>query len=212
MSTAGDLTTTIISDLNRADTSLSDIVLIDVLSAIREYEAQRFYFNEMTLAVTVTATNTYALSLFAAAASPALADIIEVDGIEILVNNSRTYSLRQIGAQDMLRRQGNNYTGNPSFYAIYNQKVLIETTPSQVLTATMAAHVKFTPIAAFSDTNVWTNDASDLIRNATLKRLWGRKFKDYTAAQASGVAEQASLEALKRRTDALSGSKIDSYL
>lgn len=212
MSTVSDLCTTIISDLNRGDTSISDTILIDIISSVREYEAQRFYFNERLLPVTVTATNTYALSLFAAAGS-GIADIVEVDGIEITVNNSRTYELDLKGAQEILRRQGNLVTGNPSFYAIYNQSVLIETTPSQVLTATMSAHVKLTEIVAggFATSNAWTNDGFELIRNATLKRLWGRKYKDYQAAQAAQVAESSALAALQRKTDALSGSEMGSY-
>lgn len=211
MATVGNLCTTIISDLARSDVSLSDIVLIDIQSAVREYEAQRFFFNERTLQVTLSATDTYALSLFATAGSAA--DIVEVDGIDITVNG-RTYGLDIRGSQDILSRQGNGNTGNPSFYALFNQSVLIESKPTQALTASMYAHVKFTEIAAggFATTNVWTNDASELIRNAALKRLWGRRFKNYEAAQASAVAERDCLAALKRRTSALSGDSLDSYL
>lgn len=212
MATAGALCTTIIGDLNRGDTSLSDIVLIDIQSSIRDYEAQRFYFNEQPMAITFSASDTYALSLFAAAGS-GVSDIIEVDGIDITVSG-RTYPLTERGQQEMMARQGNGLTGNPSFYCVFNQKVLIESKPSAVVTAMLYGHVKFTEIAAggFTTSNPWTNDASELIRNATLKRLWGRRFKDYEAAQAAGIAEEAALKALKRRTDALSGSSLDGYL
>jgi hypothetical protein len=198
--------------LQRGDTSLSDIVLIDIQSSIRDYEAQRFYFNEKTLSITLSATDTYALSLFAAAGS-GVSDIIEVDGIEVTVS-SRTYPLTNRGADEMHSMQGNGLTGNPSFYGLFNQSVLIESKPSAAITATMAAHVKFTEIAAagFSTSNAWTNDASELIRNATLKRLYGRRFKDYEAAQAAGIAEQSALQALQRRTNALSGDSVDGYL
>lgn len=212
MATAGNLCTTIIGDLARGDTSISDIILIDIQSSIRDYEAQRFYFNEKPLPVTFSATDTYALSIFAAAGS-GVSDIIEVDGIEITVSG-RTYDLSERGANEMRSRQGNGLTGNPSFYAVFNQSVLIETKPTAAITATMAAHVKFTEIAAagFATSNPWTNDASELIRNATLKRLWGRRFKDYEAAQAARIAETQALAALKRRTDALTGSSLDGYL
>jgi hypothetical protein len=139
-----------------------------------------------------------------------VADIIEVDGIDI-TTSGRTYELSQLGSQDMLRRQGNGYTGNPSFYAIYGQKILIESTPAQALTATMAAHVKFAEVS-ISSSNVWTNDAFELIRNASLKRLWGRRYREFENAAAAAQAEQLTLQALQRRTDALSGSKLTGYL
>lgn len=212
MATVGSLCTTIIGDLGRGDTSISDIVLIDIQSSVREYEAQRFFFNEKSLAITFSATDTYAMTLFAAAGS-GVAEVVEVDGINITVSG-RTYDLDPRGAQDILARQGNGNTGNPSFYALFNQSVLIESKPTQALTATMYAHVKFTEIAAggFATTNVWSTEASELIRNATLKRLWGRRFKNYEASQAAAIAERDCLAALKRRTSALSGDSLDSYL
>jgi hypothetical protein len=212
MATAGGLCTTIISDLGRGDTSLSDIVLIDIQSAIRDYEAYRFYFNERALSVTLSATDTYALSLFAAAGT-GISDIIEVDGIEIAVS-SRTYDLTEKTSAELHSRQGNGLTGYPSLYAIFNQSVLIESKPSPAVISTAFCHVKFTEIAAggFSTTNVWTNDASELIRNAALKRLWGRRFRDYDAAQAAERAEGQALRALQRRTEALAGDRIEGFL
>ena len=65
MSSVGDLTTVIISDLGRGDTSLSDIILTDIRSSISQYENERFYFNEQFLTATFSATDTYALNLWA---------------------------------------------------------------------------------------------------------------------------------------------------
>jgi hypothetical protein len=212
MATVANLCTTIIGDLQRADTSLSDIVLIDIQSSIRDYETQRFYFNEKLLSVTLSATDTYALSIYAAALS-GVSDVIEVDGLDVSIS-SRTYSLRELTPRDLIARQGNGLTGNPSFYAIFNQSVCIESKPTPAVVSTMMAHVKFTEIAAggFSTTNVWTNDASELIRNATLKRLWGRRFQNMEAAQAAAIAEASALKALQRRTDAVAGSTLAGYL
>lgn len=213
MASASDLVTTIISDLNRADTSLSDIVMIDVLSSIRDYEAYRFFFNETTLALTLTATDTYALSLFAAAGS-GVSDVIEVDGLDVTAGG-RTYELDERGARYVLDLQGLGQTGNPSYFATFNQSILINSTPNLVLTGTLTAHVKFAD-TSISSSNAWTNVASELIRNATLKRLWGRKFRGadgaMEAAQAAAVGEQAALAALQRRTDALSGSSMEPYI
>jgi hypothetical protein len=212
MATVGALCTTIIGDLQRSDTSLSDIVLIDIQSSIRDYEAQRFYFNERLLSVTFSNTYTYALSLYAAAGS-GIADIIEVDGITVAVSSTRSYDLEEKTSNWVMSRLNNAVLGYPEFYALFNQSVLIDPYPAsgQNYTSTMAAHVKFTEIAAggFATSNVWTNDASELIRNATLKRLYGRRFKSPEDAAMAAEGERLALAALRRRTDAVSGGRLE---
>lgn len=211
MATSGDLVTTIISDLGRNDTSLSDIVLLDVQSAVAEYESYRFHFNEQIMSITLSSTDTYALSLFAAVGS-GVSDIIEVDEMILQVSPTRTYPLdeRPYGVVAML--QANGITGYPRDFCIYNQAAIIYPKPNQVYTLAMSAHVKLTPITDFSANNAWTNDASNLIRNAALKRLWGRRFRDMEAAQAVAMAEQNALQALQHRATALSGSTLTPYI
>lgn len=215
MATAGDLCTTIIGDLGRSDVSLSDIVLIDIQSSIRDYEAQRFYFNEQKLAVTLSVTDTYALSLFAAAGT-GVSDVIEIDRLEVVISASRTYEISERGFNEWagLAGGGSGIVGYPEFYAIWGQALKIYPMANAAYVANMWAHVKLTAIAAggFSTSNAWVNDASELIRNATLKRLWGRRFRDFDAAQAAGVAERDALMALRRRTDALSGGSLEAHL
>lgn len=214
MATVGALTTTIIGDLNRGDLSISDIVLIDIKSAVRDYEAYRFYFNERQLSITLSATNTYALSLWTAT-DATLGDIIEVDALTVLINGNRRYQVTQRSHSDMVDLEyGPGIPGgNPENWCIYNQSIIIDTYPNPAITGTIRAHVKFADMGtAFTDDSPWTNDAKELIRNATLKRLWGRRFKSYDDAQAAAQGEQAALAALQRRTSALAGSVIGGYL
>lgn len=216
MATVGNLVTTIIGDLRRVDASLSDIVLVDIQSSIREYETHRFYFNEQKMSITLSATDTYALSLFAAAGS-GVSDVIEVDWMNIQVATNRTYILDEVTSQtlDMVSGGTTSLTGYPQMYTVFNQAIRIyPMAASTGLTSSIFGHVKFTEIAAgaFTATNPWTNDASDLIRNATLKRLWGRRYKDYDAAKACQLAELDSLRALQRRTEALSDQRLAGYL
>jgi len=213
--TAGDLCTTIINDLNRNDTSLSDTVLLNIQSSITEYETQRFYFNEQILTCTLSATDTYSLALWDASGNN-VSDVIEVDFMEIVINATRNYQLQEFTSQDLalLSSNAQGIRGYPTHFSIFNQAIKIYPQANTEYTGRIYAHVKFSPIptGGFSVSNPWTNDGADLIRNATLKRLWGRKFRDYDAAQAAGVAEQASLLALRRRTDALSDQRISGYL
>ena len=203
----------IINDLNRGDTSLSDIILLDIQSAITQYETQRFYFNDGAVAsLTLSVTNTYALSLWVSTQGGVIDDIIEIDSIQVTIGATRNYTLIEKPYRyiDDLDQGAPTLMGYPQYFAIWNQSVRVYPKPSAalVLAANMSAHVRFANLNQPTDMNPWTVDGADLIRNATLKRLYARRFRDYDGAQAVGMLEQDALLALQRRTEALAGSRI----
>lgn len=212
MATAGDLCTQIIGDLQRGDVSLSDIVLVDIKSAIREYENTRFHFNELLMLVTLSATDTYALSLFATAGS--VSDVIEIDNFDVIINSTRKYSLEEVTMRRMIGLNSSGITSYPEFFAYWNQALKVSPVPNAAYVSEMWAHVKFAEIAAggFATTNVWTNEGSELIRYAALKRIWGGRLKDPIQASSAREQEAVQLRALKRKTDGLGGSTIEPYL
>lgn len=208
MATISDLCTTIIGDLQRNDTSLSDIVLIDIQSSIREYEAQRFFFNEAKLTCTLSATDTYALTLFAPSG---VADVVEVDQVQCTANSS-TYDLDELNIREINSlNAANSGTGLPTRYAVFNQSLTIYPKAGSNYLATVWAHVRFNDVT-ISTTSVWSNAGFELIRNATLRRLWGRRFKQPELAQGATAMERDALTALQRRTEALAGNSIPGYL
>lgn len=215
MATLADLQASIIRDLARSDTSITDIVTFDIISAIREYESQRFYFNERSLSITLSATNTYALSLWVAT-DATLADIIEIDQMSVLINSgTRRYMLKPIGfnqIRDEIDTQPAQPTGNPTYYALWSQSIKLDSYPATAITGTIDCHVRLKELATGSDTNAWTNDAFELIRFAAQKRLQGVRFANPMAAQAAAEGERIHLAALRRKTDALTENVIRGYL
>lgn len=206
-----DLTVLIKSDLARNDVSLSDVILFDIRSAIRDYEAQRFYFNEKAMSVTLSNTNTYVLTLFATAASAA--DVIEVDDVQLNQGGFR-YRMDEIAWDRWVELDMGGITGPPTKYAVFNQSLYVDPMPAsgQNYVATMHGHVKYAEVTQGSDSNVWTLDGRELIRNAVLVRMYSRRFKDADLAIAAAQNEQRALAALQRRTDAQSGHIIRGYL
>lgn len=193
---------------------MSDVVLVDIKSSIIEYESQRFYFNEALLTCTLSATDHYALSAFATSVS-GVSDVIEADNFDVIINASRKYRLTELTYRDYIEVSANSSgnQGYPQFFSIWNRNIYIFPKANSVgYTGELWAHVKFSDIASFSASDVWSNEASDLIRNATLKRLWGRRYRDSDAAQMAAVAEQGSLQALRRKTQGLGGYVISGYL
>ena len=234
--TLSDLQQTIIQDLNRADTSLSDIILIDIQSSIRQYEGQRFYFNELAyLSIPLVSTvNVYPFSQWVTAAQnnvitstatndtqgigAQIDDVIEVDSLQITVGASlstaiRNYTLieKPYRLIDDLDQGSPTLMGYPQYYAPFQKAIRIYPRVSPnlpLMTANLSGHVRFAPLSQPNDSNPWTNDAADLIRNATLRRLWQRRFRDAEGAEVSQQLEQESLQALQRRTSAQAGARI----
>src|SRR6185312_16972823 len=140
-----------------------------------------------------------------------------IDFLNVAVNSTRTIQLDERTSKDLDLISGGSTSinGYPQFYAVFNQSLRIfPMAASTGYVSNMYAHVRLTQIAAggFSTSNGWTNEGSDLIRNAALKRLWGRRFKDYEAAQAAAAGEAAALKNLQRRMSALANQQIAAYL
>lgn len=197
-------------DMIRSD--LTTVAANAILESIRKYEGHRFFFNEATLSVTLSATNTYALSLFAAAGS--VADVIEIDAFEVVVNPSRIYPLTPVSFGEMIELD-NGISGTQSYpqvYTLWQQAVRVYPVPNGTYTGLMSAHVKFTELSAGADSNAWTTDAKELIRCAAQKLIYGRYLKDQQNALTMQQLEMEALHALDRRTDALVPSRMTGCL
>lgn len=204
------LQTLVTGDMNRSD--LTSVAANAIVESIRKYEGHRFFFNERTMTVTLTATNTYALSLFAAAGLPAasIADVIEVDAFELVVNPTRIYPLTPVSFGEMIELDDGiaSIQGYPQIYTLWQQAVRIYPIPNGVYTGLMSAHVKFTELSAGADSNAWTTDAKELIRCAAQKVIYARYLKDQQNALGMQQLEMEALHALDRRTDALVPSRM----
>jgi len=207
------LTTKIIRDLSRGDLSISDALIPYIQSTVLDYEETRLYFNEQQISLTISLTNTYALSLFATAGS--VADIIEVDrdGVRVTVNG-RNYGLKEKSWRVLANMNTGVGTmqGYPTDYSIFNQALQIFPQPNATMTLTIDAHVRFTELVNLSDSNPWTVEGRNLLRYGTCARYTGAYLRDTAAAQMFTAAEQRSLASLLRRTEAMSGTTIPGSL
>lgn len=205
----------VVADLARADLSAT-VVPDAILDAIREYEGHRFYFNEQLLTLTLSATNTYALSLFASTASLTVVDIIEVDSFRVNIGTSRSFTLSE-QPWSYINDIDSNVAGTPGYPDIFSywaQSIRVYPIPSATIamTGTISAHVKFKELSAGADSNPWTNDAKHLIRAAAARIVAQRYIRDETVYVGTDNAEQRALAGLQRRTEALSGSRLRSFL
>jgi hypothetical protein len=88
----------------------------------------------------------------------------------------------------------------PRFYT-YNNFTLRLTPPSSYPgTLTVVAAVKFAPLASESDTNMWLQEASEMIRASAKRRLCLNVFHDREMAEGNAILEREQREYLERET------------
>lgn len=222
-----ELQARISTDLNRAEfdssTTLgSTNILYDIVSVVRNYEAQRFWFNEQQLGPkTITTTTTFALTTWCPGTDAHTAsDIIELDSVKVYVGGLpavRTYTLEAKGwiELDHIDAMSRSTSGYPQYYAVLGGNLRVYPKPtnfSPKLMIQLAAHVKFPDLAATTDTNCWTKEAKELIRCATERWIWLRRLRDPDSAQIVAEMEQTAYQALKRRTEALTEHRLRIHL
>jgi len=203
---ANDLTallTLVTGELNRGDVTSAQITT-EIQSAIRDYEALRFWFNEKSIQFTISATVTYALSTLAAKVSGA-DDIIEVDDLSVQVSGY-WQSMQEVTWEEYgVRAVATTVTGIPTIYSIFDESLYIWPMPDTTYTGALTAHIKYTELSAGADTNPWCTDARELVRNAALARIFMWRLRDPDNARMAQYGAEQALNFLMRRTDAQSG-------
>lgn len=153
MSDLGTMQTRIANELARSD--LTTEIAAAIQTAITFYERQRFHFNEgKSTAATVANQQSYALPT----------DFLYEDLLEITVNSTK-YGLTKQLYQDLERSTTlATFTGWPSFYAMYDEKLWLYPIPNGVYTLTMPYVKRLAALSLSADTNAWMTSAEEVIR------------------------------------------------
>ena len=137
-----------------------------IQSAIRHYQRKPFYFNQKKASTfsTVASQEYYT--------STDLADIPNILKFDGFVIGSSKNPVKKVDFDTIDALQTGTVTGEPIWYAYYNQKIRLYPIPNAVYTATLAYVYRLTALSADGDTNAWVDevDAEELIRQSA-KRL-----------------------------------------
>lgn len=152
----------LLSPLSDSSLTLSPIKNA-IQSAIAKWEREPFYFNEaftQSLFSTVAAQEFYTTTDAAMiATSPYLLKL------HILVNANRyTLELRTWQYLEDISVNPAN-TGEPVDYAYMAEQLRFYPIPNGVYPVTLSGTKRFSNLSADADTNIWTQDAFDLIRS-----------------------------------------------
>ena len=164
-----------------------------ILTAIKHYERKPWWFNQKVGTFsTVAAQELYT--------SSDLTDIPKIVIIEsMLMGSSSTTKapLRGIDNSNIDELQDGSVTGDPEFYARFADKIRLYPIPSAVRTMTVSYVYKLTALSADADTNAWTDECEELIRQAAKRILATDILHADDMAARYGALEQVAHDNLR---------------
>jgi hypothetical protein len=197
MATYGGAVDLILTELNRADTSITAVVEREILKAIEYYGPYKFWFNEARVSFTASNTIYYALENMSAY-------LFEIDQACVTVSGS-VLELDLQSHADLQTQDMTGVTGYPTDYALFANQIRLYPKPASGTTyqVDLDGTKRIATLSASTDTNEWTDEALNLICARVEKNICARKFKDFDSAQMYQVAEDQELQRLKERGDKL---------
>ena len=198
MTTYGEMKARIASELHRSD--LTGYISSAVLSAIAFYESSRFFRGEKRGTFsTIAAQRFYGTTTASPGTLPD--DVVEIDSITTTVNN-RIYKLDQVSYEHLedIDAGVTPLSGYPRLWAWYAEQIRLYPSPNAEYLMTMSYQHERPVLSADADTNFWTEDGEELIRNRAKKDICMSVLYDGEKAQMCAAMESAALKSLKAQT------------
>jgi len=185
MPTYADLKQFIIADMTRDDLEddLSALLDMHVANACEAYANERFWFNS-ALATAVTTSGNPLVAL------PATIRVAE----RVTIPTSRRDLLPMSSLPE------DTAQGEPIYFSAFNEDIRLYPTPNAALTLNVYGIARIAAPTADNDSNIWTNEARQLIASHVRMSLYRDKFRDLEAAQAAAAARNDALTYLQRET------------
>lgn len=193
MANYGDMKSRIADEI--ADSTLTSQIVLAINSAIKHHERREFYFNTKVGTFLTVAAQEY----YGSAANADIPSIIRILGMKV-TSGGYKYDVTGSPFSEIDSAQDGTLTGTPRNYSYFSERIRLYPIPAAVETITMAYVYRLTALSADSDSNAWTDDAEELIRQRAKLILATDTLRDIDMAQAAGVMESTALNALLKET------------
>jgi hypothetical protein len=208
MTTFAVMKARIVSETVRDDLTATQLGAV-VNDAIKQFEGQRFAFNEGRYRIlTVAGTEYYDLItptlLTSAGAAVGTGErLLELDDITCAVN-SQPYRLCPRTQQRINEWQTTTYQGQPADYTLYGQQLRIFPIPDAEYQLDLMglARLSPAPLSADSDTNAWMTEGEVLIRSHAKMLLYRDVLRDPDGASLAVEAVKDEHMGLMRKMGA----------
>lgn len=176
MATLGAMRTRIADELQIDATTYSVDIDRAIFSSIKKYDDKDFWFLETAPAIVLfTATSIYSLTVML----PNRSEVMNVR-LELTPGLGTMYMKTQQELIDMDFDE--NFTGQPAYWAIHHDSLMIQPTPQRTFTAQVWYSLRNSMTASASASSVWTTEAEELIRLTAEVDLLENRIKDYDEA------------------------------
>lgn len=168
-----------------------------ILSAIKFYERKRFYFNQDT----DTFSTVIGQANYGSAALAAIPNIITIDSMKLTLSDGTSKDdIVPVTYETIDAADDGTQSGDPGYFSYYQQQIRLFPLPSAVRTVTISFVYRLTALSAAGDSNAWTDDAEELIRNRAASEIWDKVLKEEARADRCRIWEQQALDALMSET------------
>lgn len=162
MSTFGALKTRIADEFVNESITTAQIENA-IKSAVKHYEREAFWFNQKVGTFATVAAQEY----YTTAANADIPKIVRIDSMRSSFGNV----IRAVSFDHIEQMQDGSVTSAPGFYTRYKDQIRLYPIPDAVYTMTMAYIYKLTTLSADADTNAWTDECEEMIRQASKRIL-----------------------------------------
>lgn len=137
-----------------------------IQDAIKFYERREWWFNTASSTFTTVANQEY----YTSSDWSVLDDQVQIDTMTITYNNVIS-PLKALAFEEINDAQNGYIIAVPRNFAYYQQSIRLYPIPYGAYTITVKYSKRLTALSADSDTNAWTNEAEELIRQSAKRRI-----------------------------------------
>lgn len=201
MATFGEIIAQVANDLAR--TNINSEIGDEVNNAIRFYDTKRVWFNERR---DITFSTVAAQEEYTSADNAYIDDLIKIDGMFTTLGSGDKWIMTPMDAVWRESLTPPNDPGRPTHYTYINRVLRLWPVPDAVYTVRVMGWYRLAALSADSDTNIWTQEASDLLRLSAKRRVLANVVQDYEMAAAVQSLEREAWDAIERETILRTGS------
>lgn len=159
----GSMQARIADELARSD--LTSQIKLAILSAITNYQRERFYFNESR---SLTFSTVDSQEFYTSSDLASIPNLIDIDEIIFTQNSTNRYPLLRATMEqlDWWSINPTSTTSLPTNFCYYAQQIRLYPIPNGVYTVRIESTVRLTPdpLSLDADTNAWMTDGEEMIR------------------------------------------------
>jgi hypothetical protein len=195
MATYLEMITRIGDESLRAD--MTNQIKLCIQDAIAHYQVERLWFNQFRDRVFSTVAGQ---EFYGVADQSDIPHVLEFDAVTLTVGSTR-WPLGRTGYVDIEHWNADAAArGQPTHYAYWGRQIRLYPVPDGAYPIRMSGLFKLPALVADGDTNAWTEDAEELIRNRAKSILYSQYLRDDANAARAGALEIAAFERLGATT------------